>query len=223
MALCNYFGEKKFVGDVAVVDIGWNGSMQKCLAELMRLADIHVTIHGYYFGIRKQISETSMQGYIYDPKHMQYETSLSFMQGLFESFFLSQEGSTKKYEIKDNIAKPILYTPEYVETDKEFKALKAVQSGALEFCRLFSESILADHAVRKEDFLQNFLALTLLPVDRVRPPTTKFLRVRLKFQGRPDPVDLTQLASFRITLFYKERRRKAESVWPCVSISVLRP
>ena len=157
-ALCNYFREKKFVGDVAVVDIGWNGSMQKCLAELMRLADIHVTMHGYYFGIRKQISETSMQGYIYDPKHMQYETSLSFMQGLFESFFLSQEGSTKKYEIKDNIAKPILYTPEYVETDKEFKALKAVQSGALEFCRLFSESILADHAVRKEDFLQNFLA-----------------------------------------------------------------
>ena len=162
-ALCNYFREKRFVEDIAVVDIGWNGSMQKCLVELMRLANIKVTIHGYYFGIRKQIPDTYMHGFIYDPEHMQYEPPLSFMQGLFESFFLSQEGSTKKYEMINSHAKPILYAPEYAKTDKEFKALKTVQNGALEFCRLFSRSILTDHVVSKEDFLKNLFAFGTAP------------------------------------------------------------
>lgn len=163
LALCNYFREKRFAGNVAVVDIGWNGSMQKYLLELMRLSDIDVTLHGYYFGIRKQIPDAFLQGYIYDPKNKQYEPALSFMQGLFESFFLSQEGSTKKYVITGNHAKPVLYLPEYTETDKEFKALKSVQDGAMNFCSRFSESILADCTVRKEDYLKNLFEFGTAP------------------------------------------------------------
>lgn len=142
-AFVAYFKKKKFAGDIAVVDIGWNGSMQRYLCELMELADVSVRMTGYYFGMRKNLPYTKMKGYFYDKDDMSLEPVISFMQGLFESFFLSHEGSTKTYRInEDNQAEPVLYDPEYTDKEEELKAFTQVQDGAAAFCKDYAKTFL---------------------------------------------------------------------------------
>lgn len=140
-SLIAYFKQKQFQGNIAVMDIGWNGSMQRYLVELMNLAGVHISMNGYYFGMRNQLNHTQVHGYLYEPSHMQLEPAFSFMQGLFESFFLSEEGSTQRYKLCDQIGKPVLYQPEYQESDAEYKAFQAVQQGALAFCEDYGASV----------------------------------------------------------------------------------
>ena len=136
-----YFKQKQFCGDIAAVDIGWNGSMQRYLYELLELAGIMTNMTGYYFGIRKELPYTEMYGYFYEPKNFELEPAISFMQGLFESFFLSHEGSTKTYSIKDDGSEePVLYSPEYSQNDIELVSLEDVQNGAVDFCEEYSQS-----------------------------------------------------------------------------------
>ena len=92
--LSAYFKEKNFRGNIAVMDIGWNGSMQRYLVEIMDIMGISVNMDGYYFGMRKKLKNTRVHGYLYESSEMHLEPKVSFMQGLFESFFLSREGST---------------------------------------------------------------------------------------------------------------------------------
>lgn len=140
-SLTAYFKQKQFQGDIAVMDIGWNGSMQRYLVELMNLTGVHVSMNGYYFGMRKRLNHTQVHGYLYEPSRMQLEPALSFMQGLFESFFLSKEGSTQRYELCGQFGKPVLYQPEYQENDAEYKAFQAVQQGAQAFCKDYAGSV----------------------------------------------------------------------------------
>ncbi|WP_295715284.1 HAD-IA family hydrolase [uncultured Mitsuokella sp.] len=140
-ALAAYFKQKNFHGDIAVVDIGWNGSMQRYLVELMALVGESVHMDGYYFGMRKKLEHTQVHGYFYEPDHMDLEPQVSFMQGLFESFFLSREGSTKRYELCNQIARPVLYQPEYHEHDIEYQAFQSIQQGASAFCEKYVASI----------------------------------------------------------------------------------
>lgn len=130
-----YFKQKQFQGDIVVVDIGWNGSMQRYLVELMDILKIPVKMNGCYFGMRKTLKYTRVYGYLYDPDRMELEPYISFMQGLFESLFLSQEGSTKRYILDGEKVIPVLNPPEYREVDSEYQAFKAVQEGAIDFCK----------------------------------------------------------------------------------------
>ena len=84
-----------------------------------------------------------MKGYFYDKDDMSLEPVISFMQGLFESFFLSHEGSTKTYRInEDNQAEPVLYDPEYTDKEEELKAFTQVQDGAAAFCKDYAKTFL---------------------------------------------------------------------------------
>ena len=131
-----YFRENDFSGKLAIVDIGWNGSMQKYLDEMIKLAGMHVEMTGYYFGVKKNMAPLNACGYLYEYNDTAVMAQLSFMQGLFESFFLSQEGSVKRYENSVNRhVIPVLYASEYDEKSKEYISLREVQEGALQFCR----------------------------------------------------------------------------------------
>lgn len=138
--LTEYFNHKNFSGDIAIVDIGWNGSMQRYLLEIMDLLNINVRIEGYYFGMRNYINNTIVRGYLYNPEQLNLEPTISFMQGLFESLFLSNEGSTKCYGRINGIVKPILYDPEYNEEDIEYQSFASIQKGAQDFCEMYINS-----------------------------------------------------------------------------------
>lgn len=135
-----YFQQKGFCGDIAVMDIGWNGSMQRYLVEIMNILEVDVRMDGYYFGMRKEINNSQVHGYFYEPFRMDMEPVISFMQGLFESLFLSSEGSTKRYRVLNGVAIPVLYAPEYNEKDAEFKAFRIIQDEAVQFCKEYAKS-----------------------------------------------------------------------------------
>lgn len=142
--LAVYFKEKHFHGRIAVMDIGWNGSMQRYLEELMDTMGISISMEGYYFGMRRKVKNTQVYGYLYEPSKMHLEPRVSFMQGLFESFFLSREGSTMRYSIQEGKAVPVLCEPEYNENDVEFLAFQDLQNGAIQFCKEYAKSAAAN-------------------------------------------------------------------------------
>lgn len=161
--LREYLKEKKFKGNIAVVDIGWNGSMQKYLVELCKAMNIFVQMDGLYFGIRKDIPQTVSHGYLYQPGNLKLETKISFMQGLFESFFLSHEGSTKRYRMNQNHAEPELYEPEYQTSDPEMEAFENVQKGAASFCLTYAKSVSANIVFSANEYATNLIYFGFTP------------------------------------------------------------
>lgn len=152
-----YLKEKKFTGEIAVVDIGWNGSMQRYLVELCQVMEIPVQMEGFYFGMRKNIPSTVSHGYFYQPGNMKLEPKISFMQGLFESFFLSHEGSTKRYRLHQDHAEPELYSPEYHQQDPELKAFEEVQQGAEAFCLEYVKSLTVHTHFKANEYAANLI------------------------------------------------------------------
>jgi len=145
--LLKYLKQNSFSGQVAVVDIGWHGSMQHSLIKLAECAGLSVDIHGYYFGIapeaRRYTNEIPMEiaGYIFDcnSSSNDYDMRSPFI-GLFETFFIAQEGSTKQYEYNEHDSKvvPVLYDYEYSINDnfsKEGEKNKEIQTGAINFIK----------------------------------------------------------------------------------------
>lgn len=124
-----YLQQEAFSGSVTLVDIGWQGSMQYYLQNILAQANIPAEIHGYYVGrVRNVIPDLCLHAYIPAGENPQLGAS-----GLFESLFLSREGSTKTYR-KDPDGKiiPELYDSEYTQT-KEAAMVEAFQNGALAF------------------------------------------------------------------------------------------
>ena len=154
-ALRKYLGEEFSDKKLAVIDIGWRGSMQKFLMEILDSADMDVTLSGYYMGLasgaRKYAEEREIhfKGYLFDCNADAKEKDVhSPFVGLLETLFLSREGSVKRYftDIQGN-AKVELYDNEYITetgefTDEAQKVLQ-IQEGALQFVRDYRQSILS--------------------------------------------------------------------------------
>ena len=159
-----YFREKGFDGDIVVVDIGWNGSMQRYLNELTRLMGLNVKMTGCYFGIRKKIKDSEVHGYLYEPDKFELEPKLSFMQGLFECLFLAHDGSTKKYTVKNNLAEPVLYAPEYPKDSPEALAFDSVQESAIRFCEEYNRSSVSkNYKFSAKEYAYNLLRFGTSP------------------------------------------------------------
>ena len=110
--LIGYLEQENVSGKLAVVDIGWNGSMQNALTRILPSADIH----GFYVGIAdgaKKLDtnvKSKMGGYVFDCLKGDSDIKNPFV-GMFEMLFLSQEGSTFKYKFDSGKKRyePILY------------------------------------------------------------------------------------------------------------------
>lgn len=117
-----------FNGRVGIVDIGWYGTMQQVLN---RLYSSDVEINGYYIGLLKRegYSPDNMQGFIFDYLHSSaFDDKLIYgFNGLIESFFSADHGSTKKYID----GKPILEEWE----SQNWPLISKVHEGALQFCQ----------------------------------------------------------------------------------------
>lgn len=124
-----YLHQESVSGRVAVVDIGWRGSMQHYLQNILQQAQISAQLHGYYVGrIDHVIPDIKLHAYI--PPEAKPRVGGG---GLFESMFLSQEGSVKNHRRNsDGRIEPVLYESEY-EEGGEAEKVRAYQGGALEF------------------------------------------------------------------------------------------
>lgn len=126
---------KKFAigSKVAIVDIGWRGSMQKRLNEFFASENEYnnVKIDGYYIGIENNTS--GFNGYLYNSQGQTAEKDIiDAGVGLFESLFLADEGSTAGYMKQRDSVIPVL--EEYEITDQHTEDnIRLLHKAAIEY------------------------------------------------------------------------------------------
>lgn len=124
-----YLNAMGFKDNVAIVDIGWKGRMQKNLEVIMKQQQKNISMHGYYIGLYDVVSpELDMQGFI--PNVLE---SVDSVGEIFEYLFTSvNEGSTKRIQLIEGKYRPELLKYEY-ENRIEQKTLSEIQGGAVDF------------------------------------------------------------------------------------------
>lgn len=147
--LKSYLSQINFSQPLAIVDIGWGGSMQHFLNETLLKMGISPKIIGYYIGLTKKsrsnLGKKNLPafGYAFDRLHTNGKDLERPFVGLFETLFLEQAGSVKRYmNINGKIAAE-RYPYEYFVDGKytqEVVAVKKIQSGALAFAKEFNSS-----------------------------------------------------------------------------------
>ncbi|MDD2971667.1 MAG: HAD-IA family hydrolase [Lachnospiraceae bacterium] len=138
-----YIKSKKKCGNVAVVDIGWAGTIQNMLTEITGLKII-----GYYFGTDTHASSIIKKSFV-DPSIGIQE----FAAALIEYPFLAPEGSVEKYiETERGTVEPVLSEFEYGESEK--KIIIDMQNGVLDFA--------AKHSAQSNDSITSEVSLARL-------------------------------------------------------------
>ncbi|MBB5194459.1 HAD family hydrolase [Anaerocolumna cellulosilytica] len=138
-SLLRYLKANDFYGEVAVVDIGWRGSLQYFLQQITEQAGIPVNMHGYYISLSKDAKwDLDIQGYVGNDAGKNGCMVWKPFVGLAETLFMALEGSAKKYTCSDanHTIEPILYPFEYVKNGKllpEALHVKAIQEGAISY------------------------------------------------------------------------------------------
>lgn len=149
--LQEYLAQFDFSKKTAMVDIGWGGSMQKYLLGTLENMEVKNDICGYYVGLthkaRKNLGELSYRakGYAFDNLNNPngFDLERPFV-GLFETLFLEQEGSVKRYTVSNKEIKAERYSYEYFsegKLQKEAICVKQIQDGAVRFAKDFAKSI----------------------------------------------------------------------------------
>lgn len=132
-----YLDANDFNGNVAIVDIGWNGTMQSALEDLCK--NRNVTINGFYFGVnsKNKLSPNSKAyGYIYDQKrNSDYQYYIMGMSGPLEMMTTAKHGTTTGYMDFRGKVEPILGDSEYFSSKyrRETCAIEEMQNGAFNF------------------------------------------------------------------------------------------
>ena len=137
-----YFKQIAFSGDkVAIVDVGWNGGMQKAIEGLPYVKDNNISVYGYYLGINSQqlgVDFNHADGFIYNKeKNSEYRYYIYGFAGPLEMNFFANHGTVIKFIEEDNgIISPVLAENEYIKDGKKTKELVAaeeVQQGVLRY------------------------------------------------------------------------------------------
>lgn len=130
-----YLKENDFKGNIAIVDIGWTGTMQIALQEYVKGTD--TVLRGYYFGVRNMEKSDYYNcffrnGYLFEAgRDYDFDLMLRFTTEIFELLLLNKTGSVCKYSLERNQVVPVLSEPEYMGDEGKF--LESIQSKALFF------------------------------------------------------------------------------------------
>lgn len=100
------FEEKR----VAIVDSGWNGSMQRSLRQLLDKAGCANPITGFYFGLFNEPEHDHSSEYFtwYFASKGHLANKIKFSNNLFECMCAAPHGTTLGYEYRDKAVTPIL-------------------------------------------------------------------------------------------------------------------
>lgn len=148
--MIQYLEQRDVKGNFGIVDIGWSGGMQRFLSKTLDQLKIPHQIYGHYIGVadyyKRNIHgvDLDMEGYLFDFKNKKNEKDKrSSFVGLFETLFLEQGGSVKNYSVSaTGEVKANRYPYEYIVNGQEtfeYKRVKELQLGALEFIRSAKE------------------------------------------------------------------------------------
>lgn len=126
-----YLDQNQFSGKVAIVDLGWRGTIQNCLQNLIDAdSKLQVDMIGYYMGIDGRVNDTKKKLSFIPQDYAPNE----FVAAFFEYPFLAPEGSLKGYiRTPDGRIHPEKHQFEY--DGKELACVLQMQEGALHFIK----------------------------------------------------------------------------------------
>lgn len=142
--LMRYLRQEGVVGQkerVALVDIGWNATIQKSLDHAANIARVPHDIVGYYLGTfhgaaRDTLSPT--RGYVCDlgVPNERFRPLAEFRQ-LIEFICTSARGSLKHFESQSKLSVPVIAEPDHDNT--QMAAIRELHEGAVEFATLMRD------------------------------------------------------------------------------------
>ena len=124
-----YIKNENFDGKLAIVDIGWFGSMQKALEKML-----DKNIIGLYLGIhtRKKTQTNRMHGFLFENnKNIDLDNDEYLINSIVEFIFSTFHGSVKRFNENSEVD---LYDYEY-ENKIEREYLEEIQKGAIDFVK----------------------------------------------------------------------------------------
>lgn len=132
-----YLKQQNFNGKIAIVDVGWNGGMQKALEELPYVKQHGVRVYGYYLGINGKNLKTRFDhayGYLYENEtNLKNRYYIYGFAGPLELSLTAEHGTTIKYMEADGEICPQLAENEYTDSDgnatKELNCMIQMQEG----------------------------------------------------------------------------------------------
>lgn len=150
-----YIRQFDFDKNIAIVDIGWGGSIQHNLILFLNKIGICSNITGYYMGLspqsRDKLGNTNAKakGYLFDClNNVNGEDMAISFRALLETFFLEQGGSVKFYDTKGTKTTAVRYPYEYCQNGAvipEAANIKKIQEGALQFIKDYHKSVIKDY------------------------------------------------------------------------------
>lgn len=166
LELCKQYLNKVFKGNkICVVDIGWYGTMQHNLNELVRLAGININLKGYYIGfLGTRYQDISAEGYLFDENKSSYTCNSDLLfgfNGLIENFFTANHGSVKKYSLINNDI-----VPEFEEWESDnWNDISVMHNGALEFVTDFLKLTVNEQKITAQNAWENMGKLLINPTN----------------------------------------------------------
>ena len=119
-----------FKGKVAVGDVGWKGTIQHSLENIFE----NVRIEGFYLGM-KGGKNVKAEAYLFDDRtNLDLESQIMSSVAMFETFFLSTDGTTLGYKaVNENRIIPELGIPE--QNNDSIENILKLQNAAFDFVR----------------------------------------------------------------------------------------
>ncbi len=187
--------------NTAIVDIGWSGTIQRELQKTLKEEKRNCKIHGYYLALDKSANRNGAiikaEGYLWDHYNRESnENEEGPFFGLFETFFLEQAGSVKRYVRKSNHIVAERYPYEYLSSCgiiDEISYVKTIQEGTLEFINKTKGKYIED--IDDLDSEKSFAFMRKCLMEPSKEMVDRFGKFRFFDTG-----DYTYLASPKMTI-----------------------
>lgn len=137
-----YLEKNEIKGNVAIVDIGWNGNMQKAFEKIVKCVYPAISdVTGYYLGIFTDTNNYKIQkmhSFIYKENgYADYLKDL-YIHTILELFFMAPHGTLVSYASGNGEAELLNFADfEYANTDT-FKHISEIQQGAIDFVKSYN-------------------------------------------------------------------------------------
>lgn len=160
-------------GNIAVVDIGYNGTMQKALLEYLKEIDTGSRVTGYYVVLKPDSSiirnnEIKAYGYFNDEYSHEREIfrDIKTFTPIFESCFLAPHGSVLHFQKMNQDVEPVFqeyeYDSQFGQRCDERKIIGDFQDGAIECVKTIIKSQLIP-SIDVSDAINSFMRMGLNP------------------------------------------------------------
>lgn len=164
--LKRYLNEEGFKGRVAVVDVGWNGTIQKSLQKYVDTSN--TSIIGYYLGVRNLATQSYYyglirKGYFFDPnRNKKYSNMFRFTAEVIDNLFLGISGTVKCYKEEEGRIVPVLGDCEYGKSESEM--VQSFQNASFDFIRDYIKVHgIPNINVRIEDIINIYKCFAVYP------------------------------------------------------------